>query len=84
MTVTTYIYIYLVGRVDGSDCNYIYGRDVDRTGKFCAGQGVDACQVKKLWIPFKHKFSLIGQAIFRLRKLSVNGESLKFLTPNPT
>ena len=38
--------VYLVGKVDGSDCNYLYGRDVDRTGKFCAGQRVDACQVK--------------------------------------
>ena len=26
-------------------CDYLYGRDVDRTGKFCAGGTVDACQV---------------------------------------
>ena len=26
-------------------CDYLYGRDVDRTGKFCAGGSVDACQV---------------------------------------
>ena len=37
----------LVGEVNGSDCNYLYGRDVDRTGKFCAGRGVDACQVNQ-------------------------------------
>ena len=24
--------------------NYLYGRDVDNTGKFCAGGSVDACQ----------------------------------------
>ena len=28
-------------------CNYLYGRDVKATGKFCAGGGVDACQVKR-------------------------------------
>ena len=26
-------------------CNYLYGRDVKATGKFCAGGTVDACQV---------------------------------------
>ena len=29
----------------GGVCDYLYGRDVDRTGKFCAGGSVDACQV---------------------------------------
>ena len=53
MVVTVTTYIYLVGKVDGSDCNYLYGRDVDRTGKFCAGQRVDACQVKD-WNPQKN------------------------------
>ena len=28
-------------------CNYLYGRDVKGTGKFCAGGTVDACQVRK-------------------------------------
>ena len=27
-------------------CNYLYGRDVKATGKFCAGGVVDACQVR--------------------------------------
>ena len=34
-----------VNNVPGSVCDYLYGRDVDRTGKFCAGGSVDACQV---------------------------------------
>lgn len=33
-----------VGTVDESDCDYLYGRDVEGTGKFCAGGDVDACQ----------------------------------------
>jgi secreted trypsin-like serine protease len=33
-----------VGSVDDLYCNYLYGRDVDATGKFCAGGKVDACQ----------------------------------------
>ena len=28
-------------------CNYLYGRDVKATGKFCAGGVVDACQVRE-------------------------------------
>ena len=28
-------------------CNYLYGRDVKGTGKFCAGGTVNACQVGK-------------------------------------
>lgn len=34
-----------VNNVPGGVCDYLYGRDVDRTGKFCAGGSVDACQV---------------------------------------
>ena len=37
-----------LGLVDDLDCNYLYGRDVKATGKFCAGGNVDACQVKEL------------------------------------
>ena len=37
-----------LGLVDDTDCNYLYGRDVKATGKFCAGGNVDACQVKTL------------------------------------
>jgi len=33
-----------LGLVDDTDCNYLYGRDVKATGKFCAGGNVDACQ----------------------------------------
>ena len=34
-----------VGAVKTGVCNYLYGRDVKATGKFCAGGVVDACQV---------------------------------------
>jgi len=34
-----------VGSVRTSKCNSLYGRDVPKTGKFCAGGKVDACQV---------------------------------------
>lgn len=37
-----------LGVVADTDCNYLYGRDVKATGKFCAGGNVDACQVNKL------------------------------------
>jgi len=33
-----------VGDVTDSFCNYLYKRNVHKTGKFCAGYGVDACQ----------------------------------------
>jgi len=33
-----------VGDVSETFCNYLYKRNVYNTGKFCAGQGVDACQ----------------------------------------
>jgi len=33
-----------VGNVNSGVCNYLYGRDVKETGKFCAGGSVDACQ----------------------------------------
>ena len=36
---------YQVGAVKTGVCNYLYGRDVKATGKFCAGGVVDACQV---------------------------------------
>ena len=31
-------------------CDFLYGRNVDSTGKFCAGGSVDACQVVTLTI----------------------------------
>ena len=34
-----------VNTVSAGVCDYLYGRDVDSTGKFCAGGAVDACQV---------------------------------------
>ena len=40
------IIIYLVGNTDEVYCNYLYGRNVAKTGKFCAGGTVDACQVE--------------------------------------
>jgi len=33
-----------VGDVSDTFCNYLYKRNVYKTGKFCAGYGVDACQ----------------------------------------
>lgn len=33
-----------IGVVNYGVCNYLYGRDVKKTGKFCAGGTVDACQ----------------------------------------
>ena len=38
-------FAWKVGTVRNSKCNSLYGRDVARTGKFCAGGKVDACQV---------------------------------------
>ena len=38
-------FVWKVGKVRNSKCNSLYGRDVARTGKFCAGGKVDACQV---------------------------------------
>ena len=38
--------IVQVNTVSAGVCDYLYGRDVDRTGKFCAGGTVDACQVR--------------------------------------
>jgi len=33
-----------VGNVNAGVCDYLYGRNVKKTGKFCAGGSVDACQ----------------------------------------
>ena len=41
-----------VNTVPGGVCDYLYGRDVDQTGKFCAGGTVDACQVRRREIGF--------------------------------
>ena len=38
-----------VNTVSAGVCDYLYGRDVDSTGKFCAGGAVDACQVSGGW-----------------------------------
>ena len=40
-----------VGAVKTGVCNYLYGRDVKATGKFCAGGVVDACQVSSKGSP---------------------------------
>ena len=42
-----------VGAVKTGVCNYLYGRDVKATGKFCAGGVVDACQVIALSSSFR-------------------------------
>ena len=40
-------FFFQVGSVKFGVCNYLYGRDVKGTGKFCARGTVDACQVGK-------------------------------------
>ena len=42
-----------MGAVKTGVCNYLYGRDVKATGKFCAGGVVDACQVIALSSSFR-------------------------------
>ena len=43
------IYIHQVNNISKDMCDYLYGRNVDSTGKFCAGGSVDACQVGGVW-----------------------------------
>ena len=45
MIIVFNLYLSQVNTVPTGVCDYLYGRDVDRTGKFCAGGSVDACQV---------------------------------------
>ena len=45
MIIVLNLYLSQVNTVPTGVCDYLYGRDVDRTGKFCAGGSVDACQV---------------------------------------
>ena len=45
MIIIFNLYLSQVNTVPTGVCDYLYGRDVDRTGKFCAGGSVDACQV---------------------------------------
>jgi secreted trypsin-like serine protease len=52
-----------VNNVPGGVCDYLYGRDVDRTGKFCAGGSVDACQKDSggpLMCSHKNQYTLVG------------------------
>jgi len=52
-----------VGAVKSSLCNYLYGRDVRSTGKFCAGGDVDACQEDSggpLMCYHKGRYHLVG------------------------
>jgi len=52
-----------VNTVAGNVCDYLYGRDVDRTGKFCAGGSVDACQEDSggpLMCSHKNKYTIVG------------------------
>jgi len=44
-------------------CDYLYGRNVDKTGKFCAGGSVDACQEDSggpLMCQHKGRYKLVG------------------------
>jgi len=52
-----------VGDVSDSFCNYLYKRNVHKTGKFCAGYGVDACQEDSggpLVCKMNGKYNLVG------------------------
>jgi len=52
-----------VGAVKTGVCNYLYGRDVKATGKFCAGGTVDACQEDSggpLMCHNKGRYELVG------------------------
>jgi len=52
-----------VGTVRNSKCNSLYGRDVARTGKFCAGGKVDACQEDSggpLMCKHRGRYHLVG------------------------
>jgi len=52
-----------VGEVKSATCNYLYGRDVKTTGKFCAGGKVDACQEDSggpLMCHNRGKYELVG------------------------
>ena len=52
-------------------CDYLYGRDVDSTGKFCAGGSVDACQVEilllKICLDYPHLYRRIQEALLCAR-----------------
>jgi len=52
-----------VGMVDWSDCDYLYNRDVEGTGKFCAGGEVDACQEDSggpLMCEYNGQYQIVG------------------------
>jgi len=52
-----------VNSVSGVVCDYLYGRDVWSTGKFCAGGSVDACQEDSggpLVCQTKGRYHLVG------------------------
>jgi len=52
-----------VGTVRTNKCNSLYGRDVHKTGKFCAGGKVDACQEDSggpLMCKHRGRYHLVG------------------------
>jgi len=52
-----------VGNVASSNCDYLYGRDVAKTGKFCAGGTVDACQEDSggpLMCEYNGRYQIVG------------------------
>jgi len=52
-----------VGNIRQSHCNYLYGREVRPTGKFCAGGSVDACQEDSggpLMCEIEGRYKIIG------------------------
>ena len=55
-----------MGAVKTGVCNYLYGRDVKATGKFCAGGVVDACQVKG-WSVSVLKVVMVMVSVIMLR-----------------
>lgn len=53
----------IVSNVDEGECDYLYNRVVSRTGKFCAGGDVDACQEDSggpLMCEYKGRYQLVG------------------------
>ena len=53
-------------------CDYLYGRDVDSTGKFCAGGSVDACQVLilllEICLDYAHLYRRIQEVLLCARR----------------
>lgn len=77
--------IVQVNTVSPGVCDYLYGRDVDRTGKFCAGGTVDACQVTALLrahSTLTYKYQSESFLCFTSDQLDTPGEPAELLKMN--